>query len=104
MCVKGFLVLGLVLDWTQCLPQGAGTPLAMMRDRMTGFPKHWGPGLPERKDKVDTICTVPLDCGTPTTRRLYPFGAAIFSHHHHHRRRRDKPPFSIVPCIVFLHH
>ena len=37
--------------------------------------KNWGPGPPERQDKVDTICTVPLDCGTPTTCRLYPFGA-----------------------------
>ena len=37
--------------------------------------KNWGPGPPEKQDKVDTICTVPLDCGTPTTRRLYPFGA-----------------------------
>ena len=35
------------------------------------FPKKWGPGPPERQDKVDTICTVPLDCGTSTTRRLY---------------------------------
>ena len=26
MCVNGFLVLVLVLDWTQCLPQGAGVP------------------------------------------------------------------------------
>ena len=42
-------------------------------------PKNWGPGPQERQDKVDTICTVPLDCGTPTTRRLYPFGA---NHHH----------------------
>ena len=24
VCVKGFLVLVLVLDWTQCHPQGAG--------------------------------------------------------------------------------
>ena len=39
--------------------------------------KNWGPGPPERQDKVDTICTVPLDCGTPTTRRLYPFGAHL---------------------------
>ena len=36
---------------------------------------NWGPGTPVRQDKVDTICTVPLDCGTPTTSRLYPFGA-----------------------------
>ena len=72
---KRVLVLGLVLDWTQCLPQGAGTPPAMLRGCMTGFPPKSGPGPPERQDKVDTICTVPLDCGTPTTRRLYPFGA-----------------------------
>ena len=30
------------------------------------LPKKWGPGLPERQDNVDTICTVPLDCGTQT--------------------------------------
>ena len=60
------LVLVLVLDWTQCLPKGG---------RMTGFQKNWGPGPPERQDKVDTICTVPIDCGTSTMRRLYPFGA-----------------------------
>ena len=39
MYVKGFLVLVLVLDWTQCLPQGAGAPPALMQCRMTGFPK-----------------------------------------------------------------
>ena len=39
MSVKVFLVLVLVLDWTQCLPQGAGAPTAMMRSRMTGFQK-----------------------------------------------------------------
>ena len=71
-------MLVLVLAWTQCLPQGAGAPPAMMRGRMTGFhKKNWGPGPPERQDKVDTICTVPLDCGTPTTRRLYPLGAGF---------------------------
>ena len=37
--------------------------------------KNWGPGPPERQAKVDTICTVALDCGIPTTRMLYPFGA-----------------------------
>ena len=84
MCVKGFLVLFLVLDWTQCLPQGAGAQPAMLRGRLTGFPKSWGPGHPERQDKVDTICIVPIDCGTPTSRRLYPFGAP-HEHHHHHR-------------------
>ena len=55
-------------------------------------PKNWGPGPPERQDKVDTICTVPLDCGTPTTRRLYPLGALF---HHHHHRRVIKPLSSI---------
>ena len=64
MCVKWFLVLVMVLDWTQCLPQG--DPPAMLRGRMTGFPKNWGPGPSERQDKVDTNCTVPIDCGTPT--------------------------------------
>ena len=47
MCVKGFLVLVLVLDLTQCLPQGAGAPPAMMRGCMNGFQKNWGPGPPE---------------------------------------------------------
>ena len=37
-------MLVLVLDWT--LPQGAGAPPAMLRGRMTGFPKkNGGPGL-----------------------------------------------------------
>ena len=42
MCVKGFLVLVLDLDWTQCLPQGASAPPAMIWGRMTGFPKKPG--------------------------------------------------------------
>ena len=33
-----------VLDFTQCLPQGAGTPPAM-RGCMSWFPKTGGPGL-----------------------------------------------------------
>ena len=74
-------MLVLVLDWN--LPQGAGAPPTMPRGRMTGSQKNWGPGPPERQDKVDTICTVPLDCGTPTTRRLYPFGARGVSKHQH---------------------
>ena len=52
-------MLVLVLDWT--LPQGAGASPALLRGRMTGFPKKKGPGLEKRLDKVDTICTVPLD-------------------------------------------
>ena len=78
---KRVLVLVFVLDWTQCLPKGAVAPPAMLRGRMTGFPKNWKPGPTERQDKVDIICTVPIDCGTPTTRRLYPFGAINWYHH-----------------------
>ena len=32
----------LVLDWTQCLSQGAHAPPTMLRGRMTGFPKQLG--------------------------------------------------------------
>ena len=88
MCDKGFLVLVLDLDWTKCLPQGAGAPPAMLRGRMTSFPKNWGPGPPERQDKVNIICTVPIDCGTPTTRKVYPFG--------------DVATFIFVLCICCL--
>ena len=42
LCVKGSLVLVLVLDWTQCLPQGVGAPPAMLRGRTAGFPKKLG--------------------------------------------------------------
>ena len=73
-------MLVLVLDLTQCLPQGAGALPAMMQDCMTGSQKNWGPGPPEGQDKVETICTVPLDCGTPTTRRLYLFGVENIIH------------------------
>ena len=44
------------------------------------LPKNWEPEPPERQDKVDTICTVHLECGTPTTHRLYPFGALTARH------------------------
>ena len=43
---KRVLVLVLVLDWT--LLQGAGALPAMMLGHMTGFPKNWGPGPPDR--------------------------------------------------------
>ena len=42
VCVKGSLVLVLVLGWTQCLPQGVGAPPAMLRGRTAGFPKKLG--------------------------------------------------------------
>ena len=51
MCVKGSLVLVLVLDWTQCLPQGVGAPPAMLRRRTAGFPKKLGAGPPERRGR-----------------------------------------------------
>ena len=70
VCKRG-LVLVLVLDWT--LPKKAG-----------------GWGLRRRKDKVDTICTVPLECGTPTTRMLYPCGANNHSHTSHQHKRYHK--------------
>ena len=49
VCVKGSLVLVLVLGWTQCLPQGVGAPLAMLRGRTAGFQKNWAAGPPERQ-------------------------------------------------------
>ena len=42
VCVKGSLVLVLVLGWTQCLPQGVGAPPAMLRGRTAGFPQKMG--------------------------------------------------------------
>ena len=54
MSVKVLLVLVLVPDWTQCVPQGPGAPPTMLRGCMTGFPNKWGPGPPESQDKVDT--------------------------------------------------
>ena len=34
-CAKGSPVLALVLGWTQCLPQGVGSPPAMLRGACT---------------------------------------------------------------------
>ena len=39
---KRVLVFVLVLDLTQCLPQGAGALPAMMKGCMTDFPKKLG--------------------------------------------------------------
>ena len=44
-------MLVLVLDWTQCLPQGVGAPPAMLRGRTAGFPKKLVAGLPERRGR-----------------------------------------------------
>ena len=49
-------VLVLVLDWTQCLPQGADAPPAMLRSRMTGFQNKMGG---RASGEVGIICTVP---------------------------------------------
>ena len=39
----------LVLDWTQCPPQGVGAPTAMLRGRTAGF--HKNTGFPGRRDR-----------------------------------------------------
>ena len=36
------IVLVLVRDWTQCLPQGVGAPPVMLRRGTAGFPKKLG--------------------------------------------------------------
>ena len=59
VCVKGSLVLVLVLDWTQCFPQGVGAPPAMLPGRTAGFPPKTGWLPPGEAGLVDTICTVP---------------------------------------------
>ena len=51
MCVKGSLVLVLVLDWTQCLPQGVGAAPAILRGRTADIPKNWVAGPPERRGR-----------------------------------------------------
>ena len=49
MCVKGSLVLVLVLYWT---PQGVDAQPAMRRGRTAGLPKkNWVAGPPERRDR-----------------------------------------------------
>ena len=75
MCVKGSLVLVLVLGWTQCFPQVVGAPPAMLRGRTAGFPpKNGVAGPPEKRGRWIQFAQSP-DYGTPTTSRLYPFGA-----------------------------
>ena len=59
MCVKGSLVLVLVLGWTECLPQGLGAPPAMLRGRTAGFPKKMGGRASGEPWWVDTMCTFP---------------------------------------------
>ena len=81
-------MLVLVLGWTQCLPQGVGAPPAMLRGRIAGFPKKTGrPGLRRGGVGGYNLHSVPPnsppDCGTPTTSRLYPFGAHIAAVHHY---------------------
>ena len=74
----GELVLVLVLYWTLPHPARSWRSASHAVGSHDWLPKKkLGPGPPERQDKVDTICTVPLDCGTQTRRRLYPFGARV---------------------------
>ena len=79
MCVKGFLVgFGPGLDsMTPARSWLSATHAAGSHDWL---PQNTVPEPPERQDKVDTFCTVTIDCGTPTTRRLYPFGANVLRH------------------------
>ena len=83
MCVKGSLVLVVVLDWTQCLRQGVGAPPAMLRGCTADLPQKTGwPGL--RRGGIGGYnLHSPPDCGTPTTCRLYPFGVVISGCHLH---------------------
>ena len=69
-------MLVLVLGWTQCLPQG---------DARLASPKNWAAGPPERRGRwIQFAQCSPRQsprlwhCGTPTTGRLYPFGANCF--------------------------
>ena len=72
VCERVFSV-GLVPDWTQCLPQAVGAPPAMLRGRTAGFPKKLG----GRRGGIGGYnLHSPPDCGTPTTCRLYPFGVS----------------------------
>ena len=77
VCVKGSLVLVLVLNWTQCVPQGGGAPPAMLRGCTAGFPKKTGWMGFRRGGIGDTTCT---DCGIPTTCKLYSFCASKHNH------------------------
>ena len=68
VCVRVFIGFGPGLD--SMSPTRSRCLLAMLRGRTAGFPKNW----------ADTICSFP-DCGTPTTSRLYLFGALLLNHH-----------------------
>ena len=85
--MKGSLVFVLVLDWSQCLPQGVGAPPAMLQGCTAGFPKNWVAGAPERRGRWIQFAQSPPDCGTPTTSRLYPIGASDDILHPHHNVR-----------------
>ena len=74
-------------------PQGVGAPPAMLRGRTAGFPKKTGwPGL--RRGGVGGYnLHSPPDCGTPTTNRLYPFGA-VKTHQQMHRTNNTNRTYS----------
>ena len=98
MCVKGSLVLVLVLDLTQCLPQGVGAPPAMLRGRTAGFFKKLGGRASGEEDcgtpNTNRLYPFGAECGTPTTSRLYPFGG----------RRCYHPHYSTYIQLTFQHH
>ena len=73
------------------LPQKTGRPGALRRGGVGGYNLH----------SVPPPNSPPPDCGTPTTSRLYPFGATFIRHHHH---RVIKFVASIVLYICILYH
>ena len=75
-------MLVLVLGWTQCLLQGVGAPARHAAGTHGWLPqKKWAAGPPERRGRwiqfKQSSPNSPPDCGTPTTSRLYPFGARV---------------------------
>ena len=97
-------MLALVLGWTQCLPQGVGAPPAMLRGRTAGFLKKTRqPGLRRGRVGGYNLHSVPPDCGTPTTSRLYPFGH--YDHHyddHHHSCRLHATKTTFISSTTLL--
>ena len=87
VCVRVFSV-GFVPGLESMSPAGVGAPPAMLRGRTAGFPKKTGrPGLRRGGVGGYNLHSVPPDsppdCGTPTTSRLYPFGAHEVDHFQH---------------------
>ena len=104
MCVKGSLVLVLVLYLDSMSPARSRRSASHAAGSHDWLPQKNGwPGLRRGGVGGYNFHSPPPNCGTPTTSRLYPFGA-VHPHHRRRRRRIIKPSFSIVLRIVLLHH